>query len=315
MKSFLLSIVFVSGMLFAQKMTTEEYIRKYKDWAVENMKLKKVPASITLAQGILESGSGNSSLATGANNHFGIKCHKGWNGATYHMDDDAPNECFRKYKSVLESYNDHADFLSGRERYQGLFALEITDYKGWANGLKAAGYATNPKYATLLIDLIEKYKLYEYDQLALQIDYLKEDKANDDNSDNNNSDKSNNVSSQKGKLIYINGLRAIRIVKGQSKNDIAAQFELKTSQLNKYNELGDADELYEGELIFLDPKRVSAEPAYKYHMVKEGDTFYSIAHQYGMKTEALMKKNNMWYGSVIKPGDKLSLRKKVRTGN
>lgn len=297
-------------MLFAQKMTTEEYIRKYKDWAIENMKFKKVPASITLAQGILESGSGNSSLATSANNHFGIKCHKGWNGATFYMDDDAPNECFRKYKTVLESYNDHADFLSGRERYQGLFALEITDYKGWANGLKAAGYATNPKYASLLIDLIEKYKLYEYDKLALQPDYLNEDKK-DENKNDNDANKTDQPGNQKGKLIYINGLRAIRATKGQTKDDLAAQFELKTQQINKYNELGEADELYEGELIFLDPKRASAEPAYKYHIVKEGDTFYSIAHQYGMKTESLMKKNNMWYGSVIKPGDKLSLRKKV----
>jgi LysM repeat protein len=307
MKRFLFIFIFLTPMLAgAQKISTEEYIRLYKDWAILNMQVKKVPASITLSQGILESASGNSSLATKANNHFGIKCHKGWSGGTYHMDDDAPNECFRKYTSVLDSYNDHADFLSGRERYQGLFKLEITDYKGWAHGLKEAGYATNPKYATLLIDLIEKYKLYEYDQQALNPAYV-----NNNNNVNNNNGGNNNSSNQdKGKLVYINGLQAIRIAKGQTKMDIATKFELKVKQLEKYNELGPGDELYEGQLVFIEPKRNTAEPAYKYHEVKPGETFYSIAQQYGMKMQSLMKKNNMWYGSVIKPGDKLSLRKK-----
>src|SRR5688572_4119534 len=172
-KAIAILCLLISVHAYGQKLSTEDYIKLYKDLAIENMKLKKVPASITLAQGILESASGNSSLATKANNHFGIKCHKGWTGGTYHMDDDAPNECFRKYASVQESFIDHADFLIGRERYAGLFLLDILDYKGWAQGLKDAGYATNPKYPTLLTDLIEKYKLYEYDKLAMNPDYLK----------------------------------------------------------------------------------------------------------------------------------------------
>ncbi len=293
----------------AQRQTTEGYIGLYKDLAIKNMQLKKVPASITLAQGILESGNGNSTLATKANNHFGIKCHKGWEGGTMYIDDDAPNECFRKYGSVLESFEDHADFLAGRERYSGLFLLEITDYKGWAQGLKDAGYATNPKYATSLIDLIEKYKLYEYDQQALDQNVV----VNNNNNNNNSSNNTNNNTNSgvfTGKIVYINGLKAIKVQKGQTKNELAIAFELKVKQIERFNEIGAGDELYEGEVIFLEPKRASAELAYKTHEVKAGDTFYSIAHQYGMKTQALMKKNNMWYGSVIKVGDKLNLRKK-----
>jgi LysM repeat protein len=294
-----------------QKLTTEDYINKYKDLAIENMRTKKVPASITLSQGILESGNGNSSLATKANNHFGIKCHKGWEGGTMYIDDDAPNECFRKYNSVLDSYNDHADFLTSRERYAGLFTLEITDYKGWAQGLKDAGYATNPKYASLLIDLIEKYKLYEYDQDALANN---NNHSNNNNNNNNNSNNNNNTNNspntEKNQLLFINGLKAIKVKKGQKKEEIALLFELKVNQINRFNELGVADGLYEGEIIFLEPKRSSAEPAFKVHTVKPGETFYSIAHQYGMKTRALMRKNNMWLGSVIKPGDQLNLRAK-----
>jgi hypothetical protein len=151
------------------KKTTEDYIASYKDEAMRNMQLSGVPASITLAQGILESGSGNSALAKEANNHFGIKCHKGWEGETYIMDDDEKNECFRKYENVLASYRDHALFLTSRERYRGLFDLEPTNYRGWAEGLKAAGYATNPNYAPLLIGLIERYELHQFDSLALGI--------------------------------------------------------------------------------------------------------------------------------------------------
>ncbi len=307
----ILSILFLIIVLplSGQKYTTDDYIRLYKDWAIENMQKNKVPASITLSQGILESGNGNSTLATKANNHFGIKCHKEWSGGTIYIDDDAPNECFRKYPSVFDSYKDHADFLTSRERYSGLFKLDITDYKGWAQGLKDAGYATNPKYASLLIDLIEKYKLYEFDQQALD-NKNNNNNNNANNNSNNNNSNSANSNTEKNQVIFINGLKAIKVKTGQTRDEIALQFELKVKQINKYNELGAADPLFEGEVLFLEPKRTSAEPAFNVHTVKTGETFYSIAHQYGMKTDALMKKNNMWYGSVIKPGDQLNLRKK-----
>ncbi|MFT5055014.1 MAG: flagellum-specific peptidoglycan hydrolase FlgJ, partial [Oceanospirillaceae bacterium] len=142
-----------------------DYINMYAGFAVEEMKLSGVPASITLAQGILESGDGNSSLAKKAKNHFGIKCHGMWQGKKHYMDDDAKDECFRAYGSVFDSYKDHSAFLKGRDRYADLFKLKLTDYKGWARGLKKAGYATNPKYPALLIKIIEENDLAKYDKM------------------------------------------------------------------------------------------------------------------------------------------------------
>src|ERR1035437_5343511 len=160
----------ISSCIVAQppknRISKEEYIEKYREDAIKDMIRTKVPASITLGQAMLESDCGNSKLAKNANNHFGIKCHNGWNGGTYMMDDDAKNECFRKYKSVLDSYNDHSDFLKTRSRYAFLFDLKPTDYKGWAEGLKKAGYATSPSYPRDLIKIIEDNKLYELDKLT-----------------------------------------------------------------------------------------------------------------------------------------------------
>ena len=161
-------IVGMGLLTFGQNQTPQEYIEKWQEVAIEKMKVHKIPASITLAQGILESGSGNSSLARLANNHFGIKCHSSWKGETYYQDDDAKDECFRKYRKVIESYKDHADFLTGRNRYAFLFDLKTTDYKGWAKGLKKAGYATNPKYPELLIGIIERSELHQFDDPKAQ---------------------------------------------------------------------------------------------------------------------------------------------------
>ena len=149
-----------------KKITVEEYISLYKDLAIEEMKQHHIPASITLAQGILESENGNSKLAIKANNHFGIKCHKEWSGKTFHQDDDKKNECFRKYAKPGDSYRDHSDFLSTRDRYNFLFDLDITDYKSWAYGLKKAGYATNPRYPELLIRIIEENELWKLDKVV-----------------------------------------------------------------------------------------------------------------------------------------------------
>ena len=140
------------------------YIKKFAPAAVKNMRFYKIPASITLAQGVLESGHGESTLAKKANNHFGIKCHKGWKGRSIRHDDDEENECFRSYKNPLKSYRDHSLFLVDRDRYNALFELKRKDYKGWAKGLKAAGYATDPKYADKLISLIERFNLNRFDE-------------------------------------------------------------------------------------------------------------------------------------------------------
>ncbi|MBK7966465.1 MAG: glucosaminidase domain-containing protein [Bacteroidetes bacterium] len=153
------------------------YIEMFKDAAIADMMKTGVPSSITLAQGMYESDYGNSPLAKGANNHFGIKCHKEWNGETYHKDDDAPNECFRKYENVTQSYDDHSDFLRSRSRYHFLFDLEVTDYKGWSHGLKKAGYATNPSYASKIIGLIEKYNLSDYDVQGVKIPIAVDEKG------------------------------------------------------------------------------------------------------------------------------------------
>src|SRR6185436_13089791 len=170
---FILASLLICHAVFAQavyaqpdkyRMTQQDYIEKYKEDAIKDMKKTGVPACITLAQGLFESESGNSDLAREANNHFGIKCHKEWTGETFHKDDDEKNECFRKYNTVLESFDDHSNFLRTRDRYAFLFDLEMTDYKGWARGLKKAGYATNPEYAQKLIKIIEDFQLNELEK-------------------------------------------------------------------------------------------------------------------------------------------------------
>ncbi|MBC8510301.1 MAG: glucosaminidase domain-containing protein [Cryomorphaceae bacterium] len=164
MKKFLLILFLFSSFWGFSQSKTENYISEYSSAAVDEMNRYSIPASITLAQGILESGNGESRLATEGNNHFGIKCHSNWNGKTIIEDDDEKGECFRKYDKVTDSYRDHSLFLTERGRYSFLFEYKKSDYKKWAKGLKKAGYATNPNYPTLLIDLIERYELYTYDK-------------------------------------------------------------------------------------------------------------------------------------------------------
>ncbi len=163
------SLLLISFNVMADK--RKEFIRKYKHIAIREMERTGIPASITLAQGILESGCGESELAVNANNHFGIKCHETWNGDTYTMDDDTRDECFRKYKNIEQSWIDHSDFLTSRPRYAGLFSIPTTDYKAWAKGLKAAGYATNPQYANMLIKIIEEEELYKFDRSIKKTGY------------------------------------------------------------------------------------------------------------------------------------------------
>ena len=165
-KRSVLILFIIYALTVSAQNKTEQYIEQYSQIAVDEMNRYNIPASITLAQGILESGNGESRLATQGNNHFGIKCHGNWNGKTIIADDDEKGECFRKYNKVAESYRDHSLFLTERGRYSFLFDYNKTDYKKWAKGLKKAGYATNPKYPTLLIDLIEKYDLSRFDKGA-----------------------------------------------------------------------------------------------------------------------------------------------------
>ncbi|KJS07588.1 MAG: hypothetical protein VR77_00775 [Flavobacteriales bacterium BRH_c54] len=285
-----------------RRITRSEYIETYKDDAIREMHRSGVPASITLAQGILESGDGNSPLAMYANNHFGIKCHSGWKGKTMHIDDDAKNECFRKYKSVYESFEDHSDFLTSRSRYAFLFELKVTDYKGWAKGLKKAGYATNPKYADLLIDLIEKHQLYEYDRYAkVPSKTPKKGKT---------SATLASSASKKYTVKMHNNIKHIVVKKGDTFYSIAKAFEMNEWQLYRYNDLNKSDVLEEGQILYLQPKRNKAQE--DFHIVKSGDTMRSISQQYGVKLNKLYKKNNMIMGTQPIEGQKILLRKKVK---
>jgi len=286
-------IVFFSFTVSAQRpqrnLSAEDYINMYKDAAIQNMNEKRIPASITLAQGMLESGNGNSKLATKANNHFGIKCHNDWKGKSVRMNDDRRNECFRKYDRVLDSYRDHANFLSNRQRYASLFSLKTTDYKGWAKGLKKAGYATSPTYANKLITIIERYKLFKYDS--------------------GKGGSGGVASSRSFDIEKTNKLKSIVVHPGETKLSIATTLDIKVKQIEKYNELGTGDELYPNQLIYLQNKRGRAVRGNDFHTVIEGDTMYSISQKYGIQYEKLLRKNRMWYASVIKPGDTIYLRK------
>ncbi|MCC7302299.1 MAG: glucosaminidase domain-containing protein [Bacteroidia bacterium] len=302
---FLAISVLFSGFITAQpaeyKLTADEYVEKYKEDAVKEMLLHGVPASITLAQGMLESGNGNSALAVYANNHFGIKCHAEWTGATFIQDDDATNECFRKYNSVLESYGDHSLFLKTRPRYSFLFDLQITDYKGWANGLKSAGYATDPNYAYRLIEIIEKHNLNDLDKMTM-VPVEKKD----------NGKKVKNVPRVTSKTHLTvklnNGRKYVIAREGDTYSKIAGEFDLGTNLIYKYNDRGLDDALKKGEIVYIQPKKKKSEKQ-KVHIVKSGETLHGISQKYGIKLKYLYKWNGFDANSSVKPGDSVKLRK------
>ena len=298
-------IVLSVNVTFAQpaerRTSRSEYIAQYKDDAIREMHQSGVPASITLAQGILESGDGNSPLAMYANNHFGIKCHKGWTGETMRIDDDKKNECFRKYENAYESFRDHSKFLSTRGRYEFLFKLKVTDYKGWAKGLRKAGYATNPKYANLLIKIIEQNNLSQYDNFG-KVPPRKPSK--------NKTSKTLASSKQERTVRLHNNVKYIVVKKGDSFYRIAHDFDMDLRQIYKYNDLNKGAVLKTGEIIYIHPKKNKA--VEEYHTVKKGDTMRSISQTYGIKLKQLYKKNLMIPGTQPKVGDRLNLRKKKK---
>lgn len=284
-----------------RRISRSEYIDKYKEDAIREMNLSGVPASITLAQGILESADGNSPLAVYANNHFGIKCHSGWKGETMHIDDDKKNECFRKYNSVYESFKDHSDFLKTRSRYSTLFDLKITDYKGWANGLKKAGYATNPKYPQLLIDIIEQNNLQQFD---------KHTKSPTKSITRQKTSTRLAETQVKDKVEQFNNINYIFVKKGDTFYSISKKFEMNLWQIYKYNDLNENDVLKEGDKIYLQPKRCKAKE--DFYVVTSGDTMRNISQKFGIKLKSLYKKNKMILGTQPSVGQKLSLRKKIK---
>lgn len=276
------------------------YISQFKDLAIEQMERYHIPASITLAQGLFESRAGMSRLATVGNNHFGIKCH-GWKGRSINADDDAPGECFRAYDSAKQSYEDHSRFLRNSPRYASLFHLRVTDYKAWARGLKACGYATNPRYADNLIGIIELYNLNQFDH-AKGYDHFMADRY--DATDHSFAPNGFHPISRCNKNYYIVARE------GDTFKSLSKETGVSRRKLAKYNERDKDDRLSAGDIIYLKKKQKRAMNTFKGkpHVVKAGESMYSIAQMYGIRLESLYKMNHMGPDDSIQVGQQLRVR-------
>jgi LysM repeat protein len=301
--SLVLSCFQVTG-IYAQpserKLSPHEYVESHKEDAIKEMLMFGVPASVTLAQGMLESDNGNSDLAVYANNHFGIKCHEDWTGPSYIKDDDTKDECFRKYETVLQSYSDHSQFLRSRTRYAFLFELKTTDYKGRAHGLKESGYATDPRYADRLIDIIEKNKLYEYDKnVSMQV------RQPEANLTEHITPKSSTAARS---ILQISERKYVIARQGDTYFKIAQDCEKGLWELYRYNEISRDAKPVAGQRVYIQPKRRKGST--DFHVVKAGETMYSISQEYCIKLKFLYRKNKMLPGTEPKEGDVLCLRHK-----
>lgn len=281
----LILVCFMASLsaLGQEKQTREQYIEKYKNLAIKEMHRAGVPASITMAQGILESSNGNSRLARKGNNHFGIKCKSTWKGKTMRANDDAPNECFRAYDSPEESFRDHSDFLRNNWRYHELFDLDITNYKGWAKGLRKAGYATNQSYHTMLINLLEKHELYKFDIMSAEPLISKP-------------------------VVLQNEVPIVYAERDETIESIADKNELTNRQIYKYNDLKDGQKIGEGDIVYLKPKRRRG--SQKFHTVKSNESMYQISQQYGIKLKHLYRRNRLEIGAEPIQGSQIYMRGK-----
>lgn len=288
--------------------TREEYINRYKDEAIKEMSRTGIPASITMAQAILESGDGNSPLARYANNHFGIKCHN-WTGPTFIQDDDTRNECFRKYNDSYDSYKDHSEFLLTRSRYAFLFELKSTDYVAWAKGLKKAGYATNPKYPELLIRIIEENSLDDLDK-EKKVPKKKHNITTPEQQkivDSESQDYNNTSLTLKSEVfMHPNKIKYVLARKGDTPQNIANRLNMGVWQIMKYNDLEENTTIEKGTVIFTQPKRKRAKE--KEHVVKQGETVWGISQKYGIKLKKLCYLNNITRYTQLEPGSKVLLR-------
>jgi hypothetical protein len=314
-KLFFAGIIFLtilSSAFSQEKISVEEYISTYKDLAIEEMKKYHIPASITLAQGILESECGNSQLAQQANNHFGIKCHKEWTGKTFYQDDDEKDECFRKYQRPEESYKDHSEFLSTRDRYKFLFDIDINDYKGWAYGLKQAGYATNPKYPELLIRIIEENGLHQYDKESGRRSAVGGQRSEEKKQNSEFITSPPEVFEISGRggndrVIFLNnGVKFVLAREGDDIYKIADEFEIYSWQVRKYNDLSKNGIMVAGEKIYIEKKRSRSE--FDFHVVKEDETPTTISQDYGIRLKSLYRLNDLRPGDELSEGGKLRLK-------
>lgn len=332
------------GTVFAQNRLKpyEEYIAQYADIAREQQERHGIPASITLAQGLLESGAGKSELAKASNNHFGIKCHNNWKGETAYAFDDGQSSCFRKYKKVAESYDDHSLFLVNGARYRFLFELDLNNYKEWAKGLQKAGYATDQQYAEKLIRVIETYDLNQYTKGSVKKSKTQAEptrKAKEraikkartasvsnlpDSSILNSAEliqfakdyhalerdaSSNRINPLTTHIVeYVGTTPCITVKHGDSFGSIAEEFGLTTRRLRKINNVDATYKLTQGERLFLDSKTSWWEGENPTHIVKAGETMHRISQTYALKLDALYKLNEMKTGTPIKVGQRIKLR-------
>ena len=295
---FIICGIVLSASLHGQKNAAyQQYIEKYNSAAIDQMRRYKIPASITLAQAILESGAGSSYLATKANNHFGIKVGVGWSGSYVTRDDDRKNERFRKYKSVDDSYEDHSLFLL-KDRYKPLFRLDPLDYKAWARGLKACGYATLPTYAERLIGIIEIYELYQYDEDRYGMRPRKK------------KEKEEKIEVVRHPVISVNGIDCIVARQGDTWEALAKETKVSKRKLLSYNEASEDFAIPAGMHIFLAKKAKKAESKYKdtWHKVKAGESMYTISQYYGIRLKNLYKMNFKDADYTPVTGDLLKVR-------
>ena len=336
------SVLFFSSLfpVWAGYSPQQAYIERYSVLAVQEMYRSGVPASITLAQGMLESGNGLSELALKGNNHFGIKCHNGWKGDRIYHDDDKKGECFRKYSDPEFSYRDHSDFLRYRDRYKFLFDLELTDYKGWAHGLKKAGYATDPSYPKKLIRLIEEYALYEYDSKPYTYGQQarKEEKLSrkEDRPSRKHGDKEQDVTShmppkspyqieqvqpvaesrkeyfnfQVSREMYSqNGVPFVYSVEGETYKSIAKAYGLFFKEILKINDLKSDAPLRPGTVVYLQAKKKKAAKGLDMHFIDSDETLWDISQRYAVRLSAIYKINGFPPEYVARTGDCVRLRK------
>ena len=278
----------------------QTYINQYKDLAIEQMLRYRIPASITLAQGLFESRAGQSDLARQGNNHFGIKCHN-WTGPTQYHDDDARGECFRVYQDAKQSYEDHSLFLARQSRYSRLFNLSPTDYKGWAHGLKACGYATNPQYASKLIQIIELYKLNDYDKAKSYDRFM---------ATHSGTDKPINAEGTLHHIHIFNENYYLYAREGDTFKSIGREVNISWRKLAKYNEIDKKTILHKGDIVYLKKKRKKAPKQYKKrpHTVMPGESMYTISQKYGIRLKNLYKMNHLSPDFQIRPGVLLKVR-------
>ncbi|HNA01015.1 MAG TPA: LysM peptidoglycan-binding domain-containing protein [Ferruginibacter sp.] len=298
-----------------ERITIEEYVARFRDIAVSEMKRSGVPAAITLAQGILESENGNSELVKKSNNHFGIKCKSTWAGDSVNHDDDAEGECFRAYANAEDSYRDHSNFLKGNQRYASLFNLNPEDYKAWARGLKKAGYATNPRYPDLLIKYIEQYNLQQYTLVALNkmtapdmmaADTMRSATPAETVSNPSTPTNTESIPADAGRIISINKIKCVYAARGTSLLALATKHNINLNRLMDFNDLTEEGLLQKDQYIFLQKKSRTGEK--EFYVVQQGETLHDVAQKNGIQLQALREYNNLDKTAPIPASTKLYLQ-------